>query len=109
MNSNGKENCSNAKPGYSCPHCSALHLEIACPAKNAGLPAGRYNVHSGGGNGGRGRGGNFRGRRMSNYKKGMRGAGGGGAADANFPELKFMSRVSDKKTVADLSVNSSFA
>ena len=45
---------------------------------------------------------------MSNYKKGMRGAGGGGAADANFPELKFMSRVSDKKSVADLSVNSSF-
>ena len=26
--------------------------------------------------------------------------------DANFPELKFMSRVSDKKSVEDLSVNS---
>ena len=70
-NSSGQESCSKVQPGSSCPHCSALHLEIACPAKNFGLPAGRYNAHGGGGNGYRGRR-NFRGQRMSNYKKGIR-------------------------------------
>ena len=51
MDSNGRESCSKVKPGFSCPHCSALHLEIACPAKNFGFPAGRYNAQGGGGSG----------------------------------------------------------
>ena len=84
MNSNGKENCSNIKPGFSCPHCSALHLEIACPAKNFGLPAGRYNAQGGGGSFGfRGYGGRGKGRGgKSNYKKGMRGGGAAGGRGA---------------------------
>ena len=81
-NSSGQEGCSRVQPESSCPYCSALHLEIACPAKNFGLPPGKYGGDNGGGNSygfrgyGRGRG---RGRR-SDYKKRGGGAAGGGNA-----------------------------